>query len=130
MKNRRILIIALSCTGLLSACANNYTFHSNLNSQAVETYFKPGTVVVFDESNLPKQTYQTLALVEGESCQAKANDQPASAQEARTQARLNAANIQANGLIVRRCTTFEQADNQCISRVSCVGHAIVLGNGE
>lgn len=110
---------------LLSGCAGDYAFHSNLSGQAIDDYFKVGDVVLYQDGISPTTTYEVKGLVEGESCQERTNDVPASIADARTTARRAAAEKGANGLIIKRCVMFEEATKACITRALCVGQAIL-----
>ncbi len=114
----------------LSACANDYSFSSNLDGNAINDYFKAGDVTLFENANLPKGHYELKGLVQGESCQAEANAVPASLSEARTEARRAAADKGANGIIIKQCVMMEEAAQGCISRALCVGQAIQMANAE
>ncbi|MGL4612900.1 MAG: Rcs stress response system protein RcsF [Shewanella sp.] len=109
---------------LLSACASDYRFNSNLSSAAINDYFKAADVTLYEGDKLPKGHYELKGLVQGESCQADANGVPASLSEARTEARRAAADQGANGIIIKQCVMFEEAAQGCISRALCVGQAI------
>lgn len=121
MKKTTLAITVL----LLSGCAGDYAFNSNLSGQAIDDYFKVGDVVLYQEGTQPSTTYEIKGLVEGESCQERANDVPASIVEARTNARRSAAELGANGLIIKRCVMFEEATKTCATRALCVGQAIL-----
>ena len=113
---------ALFC--LVSGCAGDYRFTSNLDSEAIDDYFKASDVVVFEGNLQPTGPFEILGLVEGEACQAEANDKPAAISDARTQARRGAADKGATGVIIKQCMQFEEAAQGCISRALCVGQAI------
>lgn len=109
---------------LLSACASDYSFNSNLDGEAINDYFKASDVVLYEGDTLPKGHYELKGLVQGESCQADLNGAPASLADARTEARRNAADKGANGIVIKQCVIFEEAAQGCISRALCVGQAI------
>ncbi|MGL5360165.1 MAG: Rcs stress response system protein RcsF [Shewanella sp.] len=109
---------------LLSACASDYSFTSNLSGAAISDYFKASDVTLYEGDTLPKGHYELKGLVQGESCQADVNAVPASLTEARTEARRTAADKGANGIIIKQCILFEEAAQGCISRALCVGQAI------
>lgn len=121
MKKTTLAITVL----LLSGCAGDYAFNSNLSGQAIDDYFKVGDVVLYQQGMQPSTTYEVKGLVEGESCQERANDVPASIADARTIARRAAAEKGANGLIVKQCVMFEEATKACVTRALCVGQAIL-----
>lgn len=115
---------------LLSACASDYSFNSNLDSEAINDYFKASDVILYEGDTLPKGHYELKGLVEGESCQADTNGAPASLADARTEARRNAADKGANGIIIKQCVIFEEAAQGCISRALCVGQAVKTATTE
>ncbi|MBR9727408.1 Rcs stress response system protein RcsF [Shewanella intestini] len=123
---RKTLLLALASTLLLSACAGDYAFKSNLDGDAINEYFKPGDVTLFTDGQLPKGQYKILGLVEGLSCQHTENEVPATKRQARTQARRKAADLGANGMIVQNCHLIEEPDNTCHTQAMCVGKAIQL----
>ncbi|NRB24011.1 Rcs stress response system protein RcsF [Shewanella sp.] len=119
---KTLLISALVL--LLSACAGEYKFNSNLNGEAIDDYFKASDITVYDNTTAPNLPYEIIGLVEGETCQEQANDAPAAISEARTLARRAAADKGANGLVIKNCLVFEEQDQGCISRAICIGQAI------
>jgi len=115
---------------LLSACAGEYRFSSNLDSNAINDYFKAGDVKLYENNRLPIGPYEVKGLVEGETCQVGQHDAPASIIEARTIARRAAADKQANGLIIKNCVRLQEPTPSCVSRALCVGQAIVINSQE
>ncbi|MGZ9897850.1 Rcs stress response system protein RcsF [Shewanella gaetbuli] len=109
---------------VLTACAGDYAFNTNLDSEKINDYFKVGEVTVYEGSNLPKGKFDMLSLVEGESCQEQANDAPSSISDARTQARKKAAELGATGIIIQHCIDINEPDSVCVSRSICSGQAI------
>ncbi|KPU82762.1 hypothetical protein JI57_03445 [Psychromonas sp. PRT-SC03] len=114
--------IILFTTLLLSACSQ-YPFSSNVDKQNFTTYFKPSSVTIYSKEDAKKLDVQWLGAITGSSCQVKPNDRPASQSDARTKARINAANIGANGIVFQTCLTFD-ADSSCLSNVICYALAI------
>ncbi len=113
---------------MLSGCAGDYAFNSNLDSDAINDYFKASDVTVYEGTLQPVGPFEIKGLVEGETCQISQNDAPASIVEARTIARRAAADKQANGLVIKNCLLIEEASPNCVSRALCVGQAIVTTN--
>ena len=109
---------------MLSACAGEYKFNSNLSGEAIDDYFKASDVTLYEDSLAPKPPYEIIGLVEGETCQEQANDAPADISEARTLARRAAADKGANGLIIKKCLVVEEQTQGCFSRAICLGQAI------
>jgi RcsF protein len=118
---KKMLIPALVI--LLSGCAGEYKFNSNLSGEAINDYFKASDVIVY-ENSLPSGNFERKGLVEGESCQIAKNDPPASIVEARTIARRAAADKGANGLIIKTCFLASEQTQLCVSSAICVGQAI------
>ncbi|MGL5046105.1 MAG: Rcs stress response system protein RcsF [Shewanella sp.] len=124
------IILSSAFVLLLSACASDYSFNSNLDGEAINDYFKASDVMLYERDNLPKGHYELKGLVQGESCQADTNAAPASLADARTEARRNAADKGANGIIIKQCVIFEEATQGCISRALCVGQAVKTATAE
>ncbi|MEC4726886.1 hypothetical protein HWQ46_15140 [Shewanella sp. D64] len=122
---KKMLIPALLI--LVSGCAGEYQFSSNLNGEAIDDYFKASDVIVYENSQ-PNGKFERKGLVEGESCQLATNDAPASIAEARTMARRSAADKGANGLIIKTCFIAAEKTQQCISSAICVGQAIKMAD--
>lgn len=115
--------ILLACSVLsLSACGN-FQFSSNLDKKNFDEYFKPSKVTVYEKNELPDLEYDVLGAVEGSSCQVEKNDPPADIREARTNARIHAAELNANGIVFQSCISFEQ-DKSCISNIICYARAL------
>ncbi|WP_299493861.1 Rcs stress response system protein RcsF [uncultured Shewanella sp.] len=119
---RLILLIVL--TALLSACNSNYTFNSNLNRDAIEDYFKPSEVTVYEGDTQPLGQYELKGLVQGEACQVEKNGVPVTLADARTLARRAAADKNANGLIIKNCVLVAEPTPGCFSSALCIGQAI------
>jgi len=119
---------ALFSVLLISGCSN-YQFSSNLDKENFDEYFKPSQVTVYDKADLTDLDYRLLGAVEGSSCQLESKDTPADIKEARTNARINAANLGANGIVFQSCLNFEK-DKSCISNVICYGRAIDISIDE
>ena len=115
--------IFILCSALLLSACSNFQFSSNLDKENFETYFQPSKVTIYEKSELADLNYEVIAAVEGSSCQIEANDPPADIREARTQARINADKLNANGVVFQTCITFEK-DASCISNIICYGRAL------
>ncbi|QSX32796.1 hypothetical protein JYB87_13725 [Shewanella avicenniae] len=110
---------------LLSACGSNYVFKSNLDPAAINDYFKPSQVQLF-ENSVPSSPYVVLGMVEGNDCQIEQNAAPASFANARTDARRKAADMNANGILIKNCAEIPEPAEGCFSRTLCVGQAIKI----
>jgi len=115
-------LIAFTFIVLVSGCSN-YQVNSNIDKENFDTYFKPSQVQVYDKKELLDLEYTVLGAVEGSSCQEKSIDIPANEKDARTNARINAADMNANGIVFQTCLNFKQ-DETCVSNVICYGRAL------
>ncbi|WP_354622827.1 Rcs stress response system protein RcsF [Psychromonas sp. MME2] len=111
------------CALIFTTACSNYDFTSNLDKENFTDYFKPSEVTIYSKEQLPKLDYTFIATVEGSSCQEEANDRPADIKEARTKARIQAADLNANGIVIQSCLSFE-ADETCLSNIICYAQAI------
>jgi len=111
------------CSALLLSACSNFQFSSNLDKENFETYFEPSKVTVYEKSELADLNYDVIAAVEGSSCQIEEKNPIADIRDARTQARINAAKLNANGIVFQTCITFEK-DSSCISNIICYGRAL------
>lgn len=118
-------IILLGCVALAVSACSNFQFSSNLDKKNFVEYFKPSQVTVYEKGELPALEYKVLGAVEGSSCQTEINDRPADIKEARTNARINAAALNANGIVFQSCLSFE-SDQTCISNIICYGRALAV----
>lgn len=126
MKDFIVSLILASISMLFSGCHSNYAFNSNINPTAIDDYFKAGRVTLFTEDNIPPSFFNQVAMVDGESCQLTKTAPPASKVEARTNLREAAANVGANGVILNKCVSYKDAEGGCITRVLCLGQAILM----
>ncbi len=107
---RLILMMPLIASG----CAD-FAFNSNLDKENFDEYFKPGGVRIYEQNQLADLNYLYLGTVEGESCQADANQAVPNAGEARTLARRRVADMGGNGVSfdrvrrVQRCAGLPEA---------------------
>ncbi len=113
---------------LLSGCSH-YQFSSNVDKQNFDSYFKPSQVIVYSKSEQQNLNYELLGAVEGSSCQREENDLPADIKQARTNARINAADMKANGIVFQSCIDFAQ-DKSCISNIICYGQALYVDEND
>ncbi|PJG59957.1 Rcs stress response system protein RcsF [Aeromonas cavernicola] len=115
---RLILLMPL----ITSGCAN-YAFNTNLDKENFDDYFKPGSVQIYDQDQLTDLNHLYLGTVEGESCQADANQPIPNAGEARTQARRKVADMGGNGVIFDKCAEFSDTPG-CLKQVICYAQAL------
>ncbi|MCE0558096.1 MULTISPECIES: Rcs stress response system protein RcsF [unclassified Motilimonas] len=109
-------------TPLLLVGCSQYSFNSNVDKENFDQYFKPSQVTVYDKAQLETLNYIHLTTVEGSVCQQQANEPKPTLADARTQARLAAADAGANGIIFTRC--IETSDDICLAASLCYGQAI------
>ncbi|MCL1079639.1 hypothetical protein D5R81_02205 [Parashewanella spongiae] len=119
MKHIILFIFTVACSG-----CSNYTFNSNIDAQAYKDYFKASDVAVYEAQNHPKKPFKNLKMVNGDSCQISQNDKPASIAEARTKARRTAADLGADGIIIKHCSFINIVDSSCITQAICTAQAI------
>jgi len=117
---RLLFIVSVA---LLSTACSNVHFSSNVDKENFETYFAPSSVVVYDKDDLDDLDFEVIGSVEGSSCQINKNDVPADIREARTKARIHAADLNANGVVFQSCISFKE-DQACITNVICYGRAL------
>ena len=107
---------------LLTGCSG-YSFHTNLDKENFDEYFKPGSVRIYEQSELADLNYLYLGTVEGESCQSDANQAVPNAGEARTLARRRVADMGGNGVSFDKCAEFSDVPG-CLKQVICYGQAL------
>lgn len=120
--------LIISSLFFVIACSN-YDFSSNLDKENFTEYFKPSEVPIYEKSQLADLDYTFISMVEGSSCQEEQHDRPADIKEARTKARINAADLKANGIVIQSCLNFEP-DDTCLSNVICYARAIKVHSPE
>lgn len=117
------LIAAFSAV-VLSSC-ENVTFESNLNPKNFVEYAKPGSVEVYTSQEILEHRYHSLGLVDGLACQEKESDYVALDSDARTDARIKAADLGANAIVFNKCIRLEKT-NACLVSVTCYGEAFIV----
>ncbi|RJG47626.1 Rcs stress response system protein RcsF [Motilimonas pumila] len=106
---------------LLTGCSN-FSFDSNLDKENFDEYFKPSQVQVYEKEQLEDKQYIHLTTIEGSVCQESERDPVPTLADARTQARIAAAEVGANGIIFKSC--IETSDDYCMAASICYGQAI------
>jgi len=117
----RLLFISLFLV-FIGGCSH-FEYSTNVSKKNFEQYFKPSQVRVYKKSDLKNLDYNIIGAVDGSSCQQKENDLPASEREARTNARVNAANMHANGIVFQTCLTIKP-DKTCLSNIICYARGL------
>ncbi len=121
------LVIAVLTTIRLASCANNL-ITTNLDKKNFDRYFSAANVKVYSSEQAIKGDYQLIASVEGQDCQAKSHHALPDEINARTQARQQAFDQHANGVVFSGCTllTHEQLVQLSESNDAKQCHAIVI----
>jgi len=110
---------------MLSSCATNYTISTNVDQDKIEHYFSPTQVTIFqDESEFSGRSHY-LGMVEGESCQQKAQHDSPDKIIARTNARREAYQLKANAIIFTGCSAVikDNGAKACYATLLCYGKA-------
>ena len=123
---------------LLTNCS--YTVSTNIDEDNFTDYFSANKVTIFENlAELQRQSgqsYKSLGLVEGESCQVKKHHAAPSEIDARTSARKLAYKQGATAIIFSGCATINNqmgshlslGNQQCISTLVCYGQAYITEN--
>lgn len=113
---------------MLNAC-QEVSFDSNLNPQNFVEYAKPSRVEVYTNESILEHKYRSLGLVTGLACQEDPDDFIARESEARTDARIQAADMGANGIIFNKCIRLEKTQ-ACYVSVTCYAEALQVANAK
>ena len=81
----------LAASVLVLTSCSNFEFKTNVDPSNFKEYFKPSYASEVSEEDLEKVPNRSLGLVEGVSCQIKDTDAIATETDARTKARVKAA---------------------------------------
>ncbi|GAD01395.1 Rcs stress response system protein RcsF [Agarivorans albus] len=117
---RVFLIMALSSS--LIACSGNYSFNTNVDKENFENYLPATEVEIVNDEQIDPLQAEYLGIVEGLSCQEKANQAPPQKVDARNSLREQAASIGANVVTIQQCYPIEEPA-ACIAMLSCFGKA-------
>lgn len=109
---------------LLSSCSN-FEFKTNVDPDNFKEYFKPSYAKEVSEDELEKLPNRSLGLVEGVSCQIKDTDAIATESDARTKARIKAADLGANAIKFGKCVRLTDTP-ACLVSVTCYADALVV----
>lgn len=118
------IIPVLAAVAVLSGCSG-YAFHSNLSPENFREYYKPSGVTVLSDEEFAATAYKSKGLVSGLSCQAREQDPVATQSEARTQARIKAVDLNANGIHFKKCVKLENTP-ACLVSYTCYADALVI----
>lgn len=118
MRVPALALVALT----LSGCAN-MAVDSNVSPTGIKDYYKGNNITLYGRDELKGLNYVTLGTVEGEACKIEANEPPPKDADARAHIRRRAADMGANGILLDRCTRFNDMPG-CIEQVLCSGQAL------
>jgi RcsF protein len=119
----KLLLVVTAMT--LSACSSQYTLSTNLDKENFRNYYSHSQVKVLEDESEFSGRFKLIGMVEGQNCQAKSYHALPDEIEARTQARRNAFEQQANAIVFTGCALIndDQANQQCVATVVCYGKA-------
>lgn len=119
----KLLLVVTAMT--LSACSSQYTLSTNLDKENFRNYYSHSQVKVVEDESEFSGRFKLIGMVEGQNCQAKSHHALPDEIEARTQARRNAFEQQANAIVFTGCALIndDQANQQCVATVVCYGKA-------
>ena len=114
-------------TAFLTSCSA-HNVSTNLDKENFNDYFSASNVKIFKSESDINGRYQFIEAVEGQDCQVKAHHAAPDRINARTQARQQAFNKQANGIVFSNCAVLSQEQlaqlNNSNDAQQC--HAIVI----
>lgn len=129
MANKVIInpIIVLLTTALLASCAN-HNVSTNLDKENFNQYFSASKVKMYTSEKEFNARYQFIGSVEGQDCQVKPHHAIPDEINARTQARQQAFEQHANGIVFSGCAllSHEQLSQLNDSNDAKQCHAIVI----
>lgn len=117
---RFLLILASLSLAALGGCASQWQLNTNLDPEAIESYFAPASVAMLNSGD----GRPLLGPVAGEACQ-QPDHPPISAADARTALRAKAAELGAEAVVIADCVEFNGKDSppDCLRFIQCHGHA-------
>ncbi|WP_406021683.1 Rcs stress response system protein RcsF [Succinivibrio sp.] len=115
--------VALSA--LLLASCSSFEFKTNLDPSNFTEYFKPSSVEEVTEEELVSKPYRTVKTVEGLSCQEDEKDAVATEADARTKARIKAADAGANAIRFDKCVHLKNT-KACRVSITCYADALIV----
>lgn len=128
--NKKLLIaflISLTTGTLITSCSNRFV-STNLDKDNFNQYFSASHVKIYNSEQEFNTRYQLIGTVEGQDCQIKAHHAVPDEVNARTQARQQAFDKQANAIIFSHCALLPQEQlaqlNNSNDAQQC--HAIVI----
>ena len=132
IKAQRSLLSVL--TLLLCSCNSHFSVSTKVDSNNFKDYFAASKVAIDQSDNEILKGYKFIGLVEGQDCQLKAHHRPPDKIKARTDARKQAFEQQANAVVFTGCVIIDSAvtrqqpqkqpqKQQCLSTLVCYAKA-------
>lgn len=122
MRMKSGLMAACVAVGTLIVGCQDVAFETNLDPDNFTEYFKPSSVEIYTNETILEHHYESLGLVTGLACQETEDDFIARESDARTDARIKAADLGANGIVYGKCIRLEKTA-ACAVSVTCYGEA-------
>jgi len=97
----------LMAAALLGGCSSQYNVSTNLDEENFREYFSPARVRIFQNEQEFPGDHRYVGLVEGQDCQIKPHHAAPNKINARTEARRQAYDKNANAVIFTGCTDIE-----------------------
>ncbi|MBL4940601.1 MAG: rcsF protein [Colwellia sp.] len=122
-----LLFLMVVILVIITACSNNYV-STNLDKVNFNQYFSASKVKIYHSEKDINARYQFISGVEGQDCQIKPHHAAPNEINARTQARRQAFDQHANGVVFSGCAVLaqEQLAQQSNSNDAQQCHAIVI----
>lgn len=117
--------LSVALSALLFCACSGFEVKTNLDPSNFKEYFKPSYAQEVTDEQLEALPNRSLGIVEGLSCQIKDTDHIATESEARTQARVKAADLGANAIKFGKCVHLKNTP-ACIVSVTCYADALVI----
>jgi len=123
----KIQLLISSLILLLASCSTGYV-STNLDKENFSDYFSASNVEIYSSEKEFNARHQFIGMVEGQDCQVKAHHAVPDEINARTQARRQAFDNKANGIVFSNCALLSQEKlaqlNSSNDAQQC--HAIVI----
>ena len=121
------LLTALITSTLITSCSNNY-LSTNLDKGNFDDYFSASNIKIYQSEKAINGRYQFIGSVEGQDCQVKPHHAVPDEINARTQARQQAYNEHANGVVFSNCVLLSKEQLQQLNNSNDAQqcHAIVV----
>jgi len=128
MIKKSLLTLLLIITSLLTISCSNRYISTNLDEENFDQYFSASKVIIYNNESEIDGRYQFVGSVEGQDCQIKPHHAVPNKVIARTQARQQAFEQKANGVVFSNCVGLDQKQlaqlNNSNDAQQC--HAIVI----